>query len=347
MKDATKIIRVGLVGAGGIGGAHSSAYEQLEGVKVCAVVDVRVEQAIKLATVHSARAYSSLDQMMHSEDLDMVDVCVPSFLHKETVITCARRGWHVLCEKPIAYTLEDAQAMVQAARENRVQFMIAQVIRFWPEYMVLKQVYDEQRYGKLLQIWFSRVCGAPIWSWENWYVDPARSRMAPFEMHIHDVDYIHYLLGVPRSVRSESVDQMSVYASYIKTQYFYDALPGVIVEAEGAWWQGEVPFAHTFRAVFEAATLIFDSQKLTVYEGEGVGPKVIEVGSEVKMGGAINLQNTGGIYNEIAYFVECLRAGKSPTVITPEQSLDSLRILLAEIESAHEGIEVRMKKPAV
>jgi predicted dehydrogenase len=342
MKDEIIGIRVGLIGAGGIGGAHSSAHEQLEGVKVCAVVDVREEQAKKLALVHGARAYASLDEMMHSEDLDMVDVCVPSFLHKETMIACAKRGWHVLCEKPIAYTLEDAQAMVQTAREHQVQFMVAQVIRFWPEYMVLKQVYDEQRYGKLLQIWFSRVCGAPIWSWENWYVDPKRSRMAPFEMHIHDVDYIHYLLGVPTSVRSVSVDEMSVYASYIKTQYFYAGLPGVIVEAEGAWWQGEVPFAHTYRAVFEGATLIFDSQKLMVYEGGGVGPKVIEVGSEAKMGGAINLQNTGGIYNEIAYFVECLRTGKPPTVITPEQSLDSLRMLLAELESARQGVEVRM-----
>jgi len=343
MKDAKNVIRVGLVGAGGIGGAHSSAYEQLEGVKVCAVVDVREEQAENLALVHGARAYASLDEMMHYEEVDMVDICVPSFLHKETMIACAKRGWHVLCEKPIAYTLEDAQAMVQAARENQVQFMIAQVIRFWPEYMVLKQAYETERYGKLLQAWFSRVCGAPIWSWENWYVDPARSRMAPFEMHIHDVDYIHYLLGVPNSVRSVSVDQSSIYASYIKTQYYYDQLPGVIVEAEGAWWQGEVPFAHTFRVVFEGATLIFDSEKLTVYAGGDTKPQVVDMGSQVQMAGAINLQSTGGIYNEIAYFVECLRIGKKPAVITPEQSLDSLRILLAEIESAHEGVEVRMK----
>jgi predicted dehydrogenase len=343
MKDTSKIIRVGLVGAGGIGGAHSSAYEQLEDVKVCAVVDVREEQAKRLAMKHGARAYASLDEMLHSEEVDMVDVCVPSFLHKETVISCARRGWHVLCEKPIAYTLEDAQEMVQAARDNQVQFMIAQVIRFWPEYMVLKQVYDEQRYGKLLQAWFSRVCGAPIWSWENWYVDPLRSRMAPFEMHIHDVDFLHYLLGLPDAVRSVSVENLAVYASFIKTQYFYDQLPGVVIEAEGAWWQGEVPFAHTFRVVFEGATLIFDSQKLTIYAGGDSKPQVVELGGQVQMAGAINLQSTGGIYNEIAYFVDCLRTGEPPTVITPEQSLNSLKILLAEIESARQGVEVRMK----
>ncbi len=343
MTNQIPATKVGLIGAGGIGGAHSSAYDQMTDARITAVVDVRGQEAEKIAAKYGARAYSSVAEMLQKEQLDMVDICTPTFTHKDIAIQCANHGLHVLCEKPIAFSLEDAQAMVDAARKNHVQFMVAQVIRFWPEYSYLKQVYDSKMYGKLVQAWFSRLSGAPMWAWEGWYVDPSRSGMAVYEMHIHDLDFLHFMIGKPAAVRSLAVNQPSIYASFIKTQYYYESLPGVIVEAEGGWWQGAVPFSHTFRVVFERATLIFDSDKLTIYEAGEAKPKVIEIASGVEMPGSINLKNTGGIYNEIAYFVECLRIDKKPTVITPEQSLDSLKILLAEIESAHKGVEVTIK----
>jgi predicted dehydrogenase len=330
-------IKVGLIGAGGIGNAHSSAYEQMTEAKVTAVVDVRLENALKTAAVHGARAYTSVDEMLTKETLNMVDICTPSFVHQEMAVKGANHGLHVLCEKPIAYSLEDARAMIDAAQMNNVFLMIAQVIRFWPEYVYLKKVYDEGLYGKMVQAWFSRVCGAPMWAWDSWYVDPTRSGLAPLELHIHDVDYIHFLLGKPDSVYSVSVLQPEIYASFIKTQYFYDSLPGVLVEAEGGWWQGAVPFAATFRVIFEGAVLIYDGDKLTIYEAQAEDPKVVDFTSGVQMGSSINLKNTGGIYNEIAYFVECVRSVTPPAVITPEQSYLSLKLLLTELESAKTG----------
>ena len=328
------LTKIGLIGAGGIGNAHSNAYEQITDAKITAVVDVRRAYADKLAATHAARAYTSVDEMLAVESLDMVDICTPSFTHKDLAIQCAKRGLHVLVEKPIAYTLEDAQAMIAAAQQNGVMFMVAQVIRFWPEYSYLKQVYDARTYGKLVQAWFSRVCGAPMWAWENWYMDPSRSGLAPIELHIHDLDFIQHLLGAPTRVRSLGVSQPDIHASFLKTQYIYDDLPGVVVEAEGGWWQGPVPFAHTYRAVFEKAVLVYDSEQLMVYEAGAAEAKRVDFASGVLMPGSINLKNTGGFYNEIAYFVECVKTGKAPTLITPEQSFTSLKMLLAEIESA-------------
>jgi len=236
----TDVIKVGLIGAGGIGSAHSSAYEQIADAKITAVMDVRGEQAERIAAVHGAKAYTSLDEMLTHETLDMVDICTPSYTHAELSIRCANSGLHVLVEKPIAHTLEEAQAMVAAARQNHVLFMVAQVIRFWPEYAYLKQVCDAGTYGRLVQAWFSRVCGAPSWEWDQWYTDPKRSGLAPFELHVHDLDFIHHLLGKPAAVRSLGITQNDIRASFIKTQYLYDTLPGAIVEAEGGWWRGRL-----------------------------------------------------------------------------------------------------------
>jgi predicted dehydrogenase len=330
-------IKVALIGAGGIGSAHSNAYTRISDADITAVVDLRREYAEKLAAVHGAKVYTSVDEMLARESIHMVDICTPSFTHPAIAIQCAGLGLHVLSEKPIAYTREDAQAILETVKKNGVMFMVAQVIRFWNEYVYLKQIYDTGAYGKLLQIWFSRAHGAPLWAWENWYVDPARSRFSPFELHIHDVDYIHYLLGKPDRVRSLAINRPEIYASFIKSQFFFDSLPGVIVEAEAGWWQGSMPFAATFRAVFENAVVIYDNEKLIVYEAKGSAPHVVDLASEVQMTSSINLKDTSGIYNEIAYFIECVRSSKAPTVITPEQSLVSLNILLTELESARTG----------
>jgi len=95
----------------------------------------------------------------------------------------------------------------------------------------------------------------------------------------------------------------------------------VVVEAEAGWWQGPVPFAATFRAVFKRAVLAYDSEKLTVYEANNSAPHTVDLTSTVQMTRSINLKDTSGIYNEIAYFIDCVKKGTAPSIITPEQSL--------------------------
>jgi predicted dehydrogenase len=330
-------IRVALIGAGGIGTAHSSAYEQISNARVTAVVDVHDERARKIGLLHDAHSYTSVDKMLANETVQMVDICTPTFTHKELAVQCANHGLHVMAEKPIAYTLEDARSMLDAARTNNILFMVAQVLRFWPEYIYLKQVYDQGTYGCLIQLWFSRVCGAPALDWEGWFADSRRSGLAPFELHIHDLDFIYYLLGKPLAVSSVGIDRPEIRASYLKTSYQYKELPGVVVEAEGGWWQGPVPFAASFRAVFEKATIIYDHEQMTIFEGGSSEPRKVDFVNGLPVSEKLDLKNTNAIYNEIAYFVECVRTNTLPTAITPDQSYAVLEILNAELQSAQCG----------
>ena len=328
-------MKVAIIGCGGISEIHSAAYQQIPGVQVVATADIRLDRAQKIAAPHSANAYPSLEALLASEKPDMADICVPSYLHKSIAVTCMQHGLHVLSEKPMALNLADAQAMADCAAQNGVFFMVAQVIRFWPEYVYLKKVYEEGTYGPLLQAFFSRTCGAPLWSWENWFTDPLRSGLAPFDLHVHDVDFIQYLLGKPVSVQSAAVDQPGLFISYIHSRYNYGN--DILVEAEGGWYPGRVPFVANYRAVFANATLDYRNDALTLYEAGDAAPRTLDLASDASLGANINLSNTGAYYTEIAYFVKCVQEKTPPSVITPEQSVISIKTVLAEIESARTG----------
>jgi predicted dehydrogenase len=328
-------MKIALIGAGGIGHVHSDGYLHIPGAEVTAVADIRFEKAQEVAGLHSARAYPSVELLLENEKPDMVDICTPTYTHADIAIRCMVQGLHTLCEKPMALNLADAEAMAACAHQNGVMLMIAQVIRFWPEYAYLKTVYDQGTYGRLLQVSFSRTGGAPLWSWENWFTDKARSGLAPFDLHIHDADYIHYLLGKPVKVQSMALDRPELFSSYIRTRYFYEN--DVLVDAEGGWYAGQIPFTATYRAVFERAVLEYRNDALLVYPAGETKPQKVDFTAGVEMGPSINLTSTGPYHTECAYFVKCVQDNTPPTVITPEQSVATLKTLLAEIESAKAG----------
>jgi predicted dehydrogenase len=324
-------IQVALIGAGSMGTVHSNAYREIGNASITAVVDVNVERARQIALIHGAHVYTSVDEMLAKETVHMVDICTPTFSHKNIAVQCAERGLHILVEKPIAYTLEESRSMLESAHRNKVLFMVAQVLRFWPEYAYLKRVYDQRLYGRLIQVWFSRVCGAPALDWGGWFPDPAHNSLAPFELHIHDLDFIFYLLGKPSAVSSVGVDRPEIHASYLKTNYQYKHLPGVIVEAEGGWWQGPLPFSAGFRAVFEKAVLVYEREQLTLYETGTSEPGKCDL-KENAPG-----KSTDAFVNEIDYFIERVRTNTPPSIITPDQSYAVLETLHAELISAQSG----------
>lgn len=331
-------MKVALIGAGGIGEAHSNAYLLMEDVKIAFVVDPVKENADKLAKVHGAKAYYSLDDLLANEKPDMVDICVPSYLHKEVAIKCMDAKIHTLCEKPIANKMEDALEMMEAYKRNGVLFMIAQVVRFMPEYVYLKKLCDNGDYGKLLHASFSRMCQAPIWG-SGWYTDTTKSGLAPFELHIHDEDFIHYLLGLPKEVNSIGFDHPENHNSYVSTRYVYE--DGLTVQAEGGWYSGPLPFFMEYMAIFDKAVIQFKDNTVMVYPKEGEAFKA-ELENVVNVTSDINLKNAGGMYNEIRYFIDCIRNGKPIEVVTPEQSIGTLDMLLKELESRSTGNAVKI-----
>ena len=181
------MLKVALVGVGGISGAHIPAWESMDDAELVAICDIRPE---RMENYPDKRHYTDFDEMLEKEDVDILDICLPTFLHADFAVKAMEKGINVICEKPISLKREDVQRVYSTAKNNNVCFMIAQVLRFWPEYEVVKSIYDSGKYGKLLSASMRRLGGIPKWSWDDWMRDEKRSGLVPFDLHIHDLDAI-------------------------------------------------------------------------------------------------------------------------------------------------------------
>src|SRR5215213_795710 len=141
-------MRVGLVGAGFMGGVHLSAYAGIPEVEVVGVADARIESAVAGAEIVGARPYASYEDLVAAEDVEVVDVCLPTAFHKDLAIRAACEGRHVILEKPIARTMEDAKQILDAFSGDGPRLFVGHVVRFFPEYLGIKQKIDAGTSGR-------------------------------------------------------------------------------------------------------------------------------------------------------------------------------------------------------
>ena len=338
------MVKVGIIGAGFMGSMHATVYSQLPDVKIVGIADIRGEKAKSLATKFKSIAYFEPQQLIDREDVTTIDVCLPTFLHKEFVIKAAERGKDVICEKPIALTLKDADEMIEICKKYKVRFMVAQVIRFWAEYKFLKEVYDRKKYGELITLSCRRISPLPTWGWQDWLLDENRSGGALIDLHIHDTDFICYLTGErPEKIYSKAVNKERPYAHIYTTFTFANDL---IITAEGGWdYPANFPFEMSYLAKFEKAVVEFNSRNnptLVVYESTGKVDK--PTFEKIKAEGAGgNIDDLGGYFYELRYFVDHIIHNKPFNVVTPEEARDSLSVVLKEKESADRGCEISFR----
>ncbi len=331
------MIRVGLIGLGVMGRGHLAVYERLarEGsdVKLVAVCDIvpsklegrdivtgNMDTGTACNTAPYAR-YLDYNEMLQKEQLDYVDIALPTFLHSQAAVAAMEAGCHVLCEKPMARTLEQCEQMIDTARATGKRLMVAQCLRFWPAYEYLKECVDSGRYGAVTSAYFFRGGDTPRWSWENWLLNDERSGGCLLDQHVHDVDMINHLFGVPDAVSTRAVNVIegSGYDA-VSTQYHY--ADGKVVCAEDDWTiGGEWGFDMLFRVNFRQGNVFFSHGKLRVCPADG---PAIEP----------ELPRDDGYYREIVAFTDALRTGGEVPRCAPESTRDTIAIALAEVDSA-------------
>lgn len=147
----TKKIRLGLVGAGGFAKSHSDAIKKSANCILAAVVDTNIERAEEMAAAHGARAYRDYKKM-DCTDLDAVILNLPHYLHCEITVYFLEKGLHVLCEKPMANTLEECDRMIEAARRTKKILAIGHVQKYYTATREVKKIIEEERFGKLVMI---------------------------------------------------------------------------------------------------------------------------------------------------------------------------------------------------
>lgn len=321
------MIRVGIIGLGFMGGVHLRNFQRLEEVDVCAVCSKEISEQATLGNIDTGGTelslddisiYTELEHMLEAESLDAVSIALPTYLHKDAAIQCLEAGLHVLCEKPMALTLKDCDAMMAAAKKADRQLMIAHCIRFWPEYVWLKSVVESGQFGAVKAADFSRLTYAPAWSSGAWLSDPAKSGGIALDLHIHDLDFIQHLFGSPQSMRSQCARFDHGEPGHVQTWLTYG--PSCAVSATASWMMPEsFGFSMTFRVQFEQAAAVFEGGVLKVYpEDGGSFEPALETGD--------------GYQGEIGYFVQLISGGQKKIRITPEQARESVRMALESIK---------------
>jgi predicted dehydrogenase len=338
------MINVGIIGAGFIGRNHYNQYEKLtDRAKVVAICDpvearrtgdwsgvggnVGDTQGTK-RDLHGARPVADWKQLIADPAVQMVDICVPTCLHAEMAVAALKAGKHVLCEKPMALTVEQCDEVLKVAAGAPGKFMIAQCIRFWPECVFVKQCIDDRRFGALKALNLRRQASTPGYSLNNWLLDPSLSGGAILDLHVHDVDYVLFMLGKPQAVTAQAATRAGNDQAYDRVHSLWHYPGGPVVQVEGYW---DMPDGFGFNmgitALFEKAAVVWDlctGKPMTIFRN-GQEPQVPEVGPN------------DGYFNEIEYFLGCIARNQAPAVSTPRESRDAVMIALSEKQSAISG----------
>ena len=311
------MLKIALVGVGGISGAHIPAWDEMENAELVALCDIRPERMEKY---EDKRHYTDFEEMLNNEEIDILDICLPTYLHADYAVKAMERGINVLTEKPISMNKADVDRVYETAKKNNVKFMVAHVFRFWPEYELLKEIYDTKKYGKLLSGTMTRLGCYPKWSWDGWMMDEKRSGLVPFDLHIHDLDFLVYAFGKPEVVyqyRSKLPDQ-----DFITINYSFGDFA---INTEASWYATSYPFTAEFRFQFEDAVVANENGKMIIYLRND---EKIDL-SEVAEGdtGDINLPKCDAYANEIKYFFDCVVNDKPVERFEPEELKTVLDII--------------------
>ena len=313
------MLRIGLVGFGGMGKVHASNYEHIKSAKLVAVCD-SVNEVNRL----DVTVYKSIEEMLTHEQLDVVDICTPTFTHKEHVIKALNANCHVICEKPIALSLQDAQSMYDLAKSKSRQLMVGQVLQFATPMNVLRDLVNNNTYGQALDATFLRLSACPRWATDSWLMDKDKSGLIPFDLHIHDLDMIVSLFGKPNSYEMHANGRACVdYPEHYRFIYKYDDLD---VCAEAAWYNADIPFTANWRVYFEEAVVECVGTTVTAYQFDKE-PKVFDTEEKVKIPTGVNLPPTGMFYEELTYFLNRIEQGVDQTQFREKEILTVIELL--------------------
>jgi predicted dehydrogenase len=191
-----KKLNFALIGCGRIAQRHAEHINNLASLK--AVCDIDENKANALAKQYNAIPYTSIDALLNAEkEIDVVTICSPNGLHAEQTIKALRKGFHVLCEKPMAITVEDCGRMInEAERANRRLFIIKQN-RFNPPIAALKKIIDEGRLGKILSAQLNCFWNRNVdyYASSDWKGKKDMDGGTLFTQFSHFIDLLYWLVG--------------------------------------------------------------------------------------------------------------------------------------------------------
>lgn len=332
-------IRIGIIGAGFMGGIHAAVVSSLPDAQVVAVADVDADRAAQLAATCGARSYRDHGEMFAAERLDAALICTPESRHRQAVVDAARAGCHLFVEKPLASTLEDADAMIEACRQAGVLLSVGYILRFEACYAAMQEAIARGQVGRVLTSYARR--NATI---EEGRRLGGRTSVINY-LAVHDIDQMIW----QRPERSVRCVRARAVAGRLKAETGADDFAWITMEFD----DGSLGIAECGWAMTEGWGG-FSDVKMNVIGTDGVlsldfNPmNLVKVTRdqgwtypETRHWPTVNRHPGGAALLQLAHFVRAVRTG-TPPVVDGAQARRSLEVAVAAERSAVSAADVML-----
>ena len=344
-------VKVGIIGLGFMGTTHFHIHNQLGKSEIVAVADIdkrklagdwssvignigNEDNSIPM-DMSGITAYTDGMRLINDPEVEMVDICVPTYLHEKYSLAALRNNKHVFCEKPIGRNILEAARITKAAEESDKFFMNGICVRYWPEYRHAWELYTSGRLGNIISAAFKRVSPSIHGnSWEDWFMKNDLSGGALLDLHLHDTDLVRYFFGRPASVTSFGVKGVRSDEGIDHIFTNYDFENGTLIMTEGGWDAAKTaPFEMSFQLVCEKATIRLSE----------LGYQILYEDGRIEKPKPASADKPTGWHVEIDYFLTSILNGTKPdTYLKTNEIRDSMKIIAAEELSIKEERTVKI-----
>ena len=340
---------IGIIGCGKIAQVrHIPEYAANPDAKLLGFYDINLERAKELADQYGGTAYETVEQLLANPEIAAVSVCAANFAHAELTIAALNAGKHVLCEKPMATTLAECEAMVEAAKKNGKYLMIGHNQRLAKAHATAKELIDGGLIGDIVTFRTTFGHGGPeTWSVDpglnTWFFDKKRAAMgAMADLGIHKTDLIHFLTSqqvIRTTARVTTLDKKDANGNLISV----DDNAVCIYEMSGGAF-GTMTASWTYYGAEDNSTILYGTKGIMrIYDDPAHSIKVtLADGTErfydVEAIQTNDNQTASGVIN---LWMECLTKEQAPE-ISGESALAAMRAVFASIESSETGKSVEI-----
>lgn len=329
-------MRVGIVGTGFMGTTHAAGWAET-GATIAGFAAETTESAEPLAADYDAKVYADLETML--EDVDVVDICTPTHLHRDMVLQAAAAGKDIICEKPLARTTAAARDAGRAAREAGVRLLVAHVVRYFPEYALAQQSVAAGDIGRPGVVRLRRGSYRPKKPVGNWFLDEEKSGGILMDLMIHDYDYARWIAGDVESVFARKVTQGVPDAPVDYGLAILRHRNGALSHVAGAWAYPPPTFRTGLEIAGNAGLIEFDSEATAPISNLVRAPEGDDA-PDVALPPSPTSENP--FTTQIKAFYEALRADR-PARVSAEDGLAAVQIAEAAMESAATGRAVTLE----
>lgn len=306
------MIRVGILGTG-FGRTHAEIYKKLKGIEIVGIYGRNIEKLEAIQETLDIKTTNDMDELINDPSIDLIDVCLPTHLHKKYVMKALNNKKHVFCETPVAYTLAEAEEMKRCARKNNRELNVDLFYKFSDPHRIAIHMIQSKKLGKPL---VARVYQKTPPYWGDMTLDQLVQ-----DFMLHNFDFLNEIMGQPNEVFATGTQRKN---SHVFANLKYE---DAIASIESSTLLPEkYSFTIGFHIICEHGTLTFDGrfgemseQKMILYKNDTIE--------------SIDLPSNDDYEEAIQYMIDAINDRNNSSMLSIDEGIKSLKIALAVKES--------------